>query len=428
MGRKAAAEGVPSNRTERPEPRKARARVQPTGPAPRIRTSGSGIAHQGFDIVDALRRLGSKHFAAALGDEDIVFDAHADIAQPFRNVVRGADVQSRLDGERHAGGERAPAARTFVFARVVHVEAEPVPGAVHVVALIGFLLENLLEGTREQLEIDQTLRQGLDRGVVRVDPSIAGAYFVDRRALRREHELVDRALRAAKPTIHREGPREVGGVAIELAARVDEEQIAIVERGIVEDVVQHAGVGAAGDDRPVRRELCAVTPELIEELRLDLVLVAPGAGGLHGAAVRGGGDARGAAHYALLVRILDDTHVVDDRAHVLHTIRRGDAGARTRAHRVQPLHGARVPRGVGADGVIQRRLVLEQRGKLFIERADRMRFVETEALARRFRAVAKALPDLAFLAALAAEKQRPGRFAGDDHQRRLRLGEAAEVV
>jgi hypothetical protein len=96
------------------------------------------------------------------------------------------------------------------------------------------------------------------------------------------------------------------------------------------------------------------------------------------------------------------------------------------AHRVQPAHGARVPLGVGADGIVQRRLILEQLDHLLVERRDRVGLVEGEALARGLRAVAKPVPDLALLVALAAE-QDAAALRGE-HELRLRLGEAAEVI
>ena len=65
-----------------------------------------------------------------------------------------------------------------------------------------------------------------------------------------------------------------------------------MQRRVVDHVVQHAGVGAAGDDRRVRGELRAVAAELVQQLGLDLVFGAPGARALHRAAVRLGGDAR----------------------------------------------------------------------------------------------------------------------------------------
>src|SRR5262245_37373844 len=106
----------------------AAARAQPTGPAPRMRTStcAAGIAHQRLDVVDELGRLGGEDLAALRGDEHVVLDAHADVSQALGHVVRGADVEAGLDGQRHARRERPPLAAAAVVAGVVHVETEPV--------------------------------------------------------------------------------------------------------------------------------------------------------------------------------------------------------------------------------------------------------------------------------------------------------------
>src|SRR3954471_3194572 len=142
-GRNAALDSVlPRMATFRCEPRRASASAQPTGPAPRMRTSvpGAGIAHQRFDFGDTLGGFGRDDLACPLGDDHIVLDADADVAQPLRHVVGCADIEARFHGERHAGLEPSPLPGPLVFARVVHVEPEPVSGAMHVEALVGFLL------------------------------------------------------------------------------------------------------------------------------------------------------------------------------------------------------------------------------------------------------------------------------------------------
>src|SRR5204862_6290979 len=65
----AAREGLSKTATRSPVPRSARASVQPTGPAPWLRTaiSGAGIAPQRLDVLDALRRFGGSHLPAGLG-------------------------------------------------------------------------------------------------------------------------------------------------------------------------------------------------------------------------------------------------------------------------------------------------------------------------------------------------------------------------
>ena len=243
---------------------------------------------------------------------------------------------------------------------------------------------------------------------MRLVPGVAAAHLRHRRALRSKHQLINFALRAAEASIHRERARDVGGVAIELAARIDQQQIAVAQAGVVRHVMQHTGVRAGRHDRRVRRKLRAIAPEFVQQLRLDLVLHAAGARGLHGAAVRRGGDARGAPHGGELLLVLDEAHVVEERAHVVQPLGRRDPGARLRAHDIEPAHHARVPVGLRANGVIEHRLVFEELRQRLVELAHRMSLVEAKALARAFRPVAKALPGLALGVAVAAEKERLG--------------------
>jgi hypothetical protein len=128
-----------------------------------------------------------------------------------------------------------------------------------------------------------------------------------------EDELV-RPSGAAEAAIHREAAGDVGGVAVELAAGVDEEQLAVLHLAVVLDVVQHAGVGAAGDDGAVGRRLAAVAAEFVEQLGLDSYSQAPGR--VARMARRWApGDVGGAAHGGDL-GVLHEAHLVDQAAHV----------------------------------------------------------------------------------------------------------------
>src|SRR6185369_3939874 len=95
--------------TSRPAAWSSSASVQPTGPAPRTAMS-PGIANRlplnCLDIRHALRRL---------------------------------------DRDHHARRERAPFSGALVVARIVHVQAKPVAGAVHVKALVGFFFQRLVQ-------------------------------------------------------------------------------------------------------------------------------------------------------------------------------------------------------------------------------------------------------------------------------------------
>jgi hypothetical protein len=73
-------------------------------------------------------------------------------------------------------------------------------------------------------------------------------------------------------------------------------------------------------------------------------------------------------------------------------------------------------------------LVGEQRGELGVQFGDGVGLVEAEGLPGRLGAEAVAVPDLPFHVLGAAEQQAARGVAGHQHQHRLGLTEAGEVV
>ena len=301
-------------------------------------------------------------------------------------------------------------------------------GAVHVEAAVVAALEHAVEAALEEAEVEHALGEHLHRGVVRLVPVRAGAGGLARGDLGGEHELIHVALRAGEAAVHREAAGDVGRVAVELAAGVDQQQVAVLQALVVVDVVQHAGVGAAGDDAGVGGGLAASGAEGVQQLGLDLVFEAPRAGGAHGAAVGVGRDAGGAAHGGELGSVLDETHLVELGAQVAHRVRRGEAGAGLVAHGVERAEYLRVPVVVVAEAGPQQGLVGEGVGEALLEVADGPRLVEAEGLARRVGAPAVAVPDLAFLVLLAAEEDLLRLLARHQHDHRLGFAEGGEVV
>ncbi|MCI1711104.1 MAG: hypothetical protein LKM39_12920 [Chiayiivirga sp.] len=66
-----------------------------------------------------------------------------------------------------------------------------------------------------------------DRRLVRRDPARAGTRGGERRRLRREHQLVHRALRRAEAAVDREGAGDVGGVVAVFGTGIDQHQVAV---------------------------------------------------------------------------------------------------------------------------------------------------------------------------------------------------------
>jgi len=107
---------------------------------------------------------------------------------------------------------------------------------------------------------------------VGIIPVVTRTHLGDGRKVRLENNLVDRPLLRRKASIDRKRPRDVRGVALILAARIDQQQLAVLERLIVFAVMQHAGVLPTADDGLVGRVRVAA-PELVNELGHDFKFV-----------------------------------------------------------------------------------------------------------------------------------------------------------
>ena len=192
--------------------------------------------------------------------------------------------------------------------------------------------------------------------------------------------------------------------------------------------MQHAGVGAAGDDRRIGRRLRAAAAEFVQQFGFDLVFGAAGRGRAHRAPVGRGRYLRRAPHGRQFVRVLDEPHVVEQGAHVGDRGRRRDAIAHLRAHRVQPAQHARVPRLVAAEMAVQRRLIRKQFRQQCIKLADRMALVEMKLFPRPLGSIAKAVPDFALDVLVATEQYASAVVTRNQHQHRFRLGKTGQIV
>src|SRR5262245_9604067 len=323
--------------TETALPRKASARAHPTGPPPAMATSTSGrsaAANERLDFRNLLGRRGRQYLASSRRDDDIVLDAHADVPERFRNPFARPNVTPRLHGQSHPRFEAPPFTARLVLAGVVNIQAQPVPGAVHVEALVVFGFDHFFDAALAQAQIDESPGQGADRGEVRLVPAIPRPHGGDRCALRGEHELVDLLLRAAEPAVYGNRAREVRGIAIQLAARIDQQEISVREPRAVLAIMQDAGIGAAGDDRRIGGVLRSAAAKLVEQLGFYFVFASTGACCAHRALVRDRRYRGCAAHHRELAVILDEAHLVEQRAQVADLGRSRDPGASLGAHLV----------------------------------------------------------------------------------------------
>src|SRR3569623_2498301 len=110
----------------------AMARLAPTMPPPTMMTSSPASSvmrrapaaggsrrrlrrrHQGLDLGDGLGHAAGQHLVAILGDQHVVFDAHANVPPFFRHAfAAGGNVNARIAGVHHAGLQRPPLAADF---------------------------------------------------------------------------------------------------------------------------------------------------------------------------------------------------------------------------------------------------------------------------------------------------------------------------
>jgi hypothetical protein len=173
----------------------------------------------------------------------------------------------------------------LVVADVVHVQAEPVSRLVHEELPIRLRFDQARDAPGEQPELFQTSGDLYDRRIVGLVPVVADQRRLGCGDVCAQNHLVELALRRTENAVHGPRPRDVGCIQLELAARVDQHEIAVGELRVVRVVVQHARVRARGDDRRIRA-FGAVTAKLVEKLRFELIFHHAGLRGPHRARVR----------------------------------------------------------------------------------------------------------------------------------------------
>ena len=344
------------------------------------------------------------------------------------SLLPGGDVDAGLDGGDHARLQQPPLVADLVLADVVHVHAEPMPDAVHEEPAVGAVLDQFRHAALQQAEAHEALRDGAHRRLVRLVPVRPGPDLRDRRLLRLQHHLVDGPLPAAVAAADGKRARDVGGVVVELAARVDQEQLAVLHLAAVLAVVQHAGIGPAADDRVVG-DVGAAAVELVQDLRHHLVFHAARPRRRGGAPVRGAGDLRRAAHGDQLGAALGEAHLVQRMVERHELVRRVHAVPALGAKLVDPADHALVELRVRAHGVEHARAALDQARQDLVDVADREGVVGAVVADRALGTRPRAVPGLARRVAVAHEQHElPLRPAGNQHGDGLRLGEGGQVV
>ena len=300
-------------------------------------------------------------------------------------------------------------------------------GAVHVEALVRFALDDGVNAAGQQLQVEHALREHAHCSFVVSHEGSAGTDGGDGCLLRGEHDLVAVALRRREAAVDREGSCDVSSITIEFAARIDEYERILGQDAIVLDVMQHAGIGATGDDRRVGVAGGATAAELVRELGFEFVFGHARAAMAHRARVAGAADRGGAAHRTDLAAVLDQTHAVEYGAQVADLARCALAGATLCTHGVQGGGDARIPFTVVAERMPQRAAIGDELWQALLEFADRIGEVDAEGFARTFRTMAIAVPDFALLILFPAEEDALRPVASRHYQYGFRFGETGEV-
>ncbi len=195
--------------------------------------NGAGPLGHGIGVVEERRDLVKPGFDR---------DAHAG-----RQIA--IETQEPIARARRARAARRVSGAIAEVLHVVHVEPEQVSDAVRKKQRAGSALVELRRIAAQDAELDQPADELATGGAVDVEKARAGPHARERGALRREHDLVELALRRREPARYRPRPRDVACPPLgSLRADVGEEQIRLPElammRGRVQDLAVHRHDGS----------------------------------------------------------------------------------------------------------------------------------------------------------------------------------------
>ncbi len=297
-------------------------------------------------------------------------------------------------------------------------------GLVHVKPPVAHLFNVVVQVARQQTQIDQAVGQCAHRRVV--EGVIRGPDFdrIDGALLGVEHHLVEGFLRAAESAIGREGPRDVGRVAVDLTTGVDQHQRVGVERVVVGDVVKHQRSLATGDNRLIRWH-AAVFGVGVEQGRVQLGLAGRFGCARHGVLHRVSRDGSGALHPLDLVVGLDQALLVEQR------LQRHHRGGSIQPDGVLHLHAQVIEvllkTLVLAHQVVEVLSARHQLDEALVHLINGEHRIHTGLGACAVQAQARPVPAFFLRVAGAQEQGLFHRQAGGEHQHRLGLIDTGQV-
>src|ERR1700756_1180629 len=222
-----------------------------------------GFSHDFLDFGGFAGEALAQQFKASVGDQQVVFDAHAKIF--FR------DIDAGLDGDNLAWNERL--ARV---AGIVNVEADIVAEAVDVILAESLTVHVFAVG------VDVVVRDFVQAFAAGLAIAHAGFESGEDGILRSENNFVDFAPARGEFSAGGNGASNVGRVAGKLRPDVDDDDIAIGNFAGQFVVVQHGGVGTGADDRSIAFGFGAAHGVNFHHFCGDLILVEAGTHHFHG--------------------------------------------------------------------------------------------------------------------------------------------------
>ncbi len=309
----------------------------------------------------------------------------------------------------------------------MNIDAKIMTDTVHIVFHVGFLFDEVLGLALKQAELLHALGQKLYRKFLAGLNGIARFCELDALKLDVKHDVIDLTLSGCKFAVDRKRAGDIRSVKLVFRTGVDQDQVAVLERHVVLDVMQDRSVSTAADDRVVGDAAGSPVLHIRFHEGLDLRLIHSGLNFLHRQDVSFGGNIGSTLHERDLLVALVKPHVADDRRRVDDRVRR-ISGLET----PDPLLGKvaedlLVESTVDGESVIELVVPVEDLAEVGGKPVDRERAVGAEILDRALGALTAAEPRLHERVAR-PYVEREGVFAsrGDDSDR-VRLGVTRQV-
>src|ERR1700730_13063246 len=215
---------------------------------------GGGLSHYSFDFGGIARQALAEELVAGLGDENVVFDAHAKIL--FGNV------DTWFHSHDHAWLERFA-----IFAGIVDIEANIVAEPVNVILAQRFSVAVF------SVRVDVIARDLIDAFVALLTKIHAGLQGRECGILSAKHDVVNLELARREFSVGRERTGDVRGVARVLRAHIKHDDVTVFNLARELVVVERGGIWPGAHDGSVAFRFGAAHRVHFHHFCRDLVFI-----------------------------------------------------------------------------------------------------------------------------------------------------------